>query len=118
VFEARVAFFKNAIASRHSRTDLPRGIRPHRRHLDPDLRLLDLAEEALQEAFVSALPSWEKEGAPKNPGAWLTTVAHRKLLDAVRKEKTKTQKAPELRYEEENRLSESGSEAVTEENSD
>ena len=59
----------------------------------------DLAEESLQEAFVSAAENWEKDGAPGNPGAWLTTVAHRKLLDAVRREKTKSDKQPELEYE-------------------
>ena len=59
----------------------------------------DLAEESLQEAFASAAVHWEKEGVPRNPGAWLTTVAHRKLLDAVRREKTKTEKQPELEYE-------------------
>jgi RNA polymerase sigma-70 factor, ECF subfamily len=59
----------------------------------------DLAEEALQEAFVSAAANWERDGAPRNPGAWLTTAAHRKLLDAVRREKTRAQKEPELQYE-------------------
>jgi len=59
----------------------------------------DLAEESLQEAFASAVASWEREGTPRNPGAWLTTVAHRKLLDAVRREKTKAEKEPELTYE-------------------
>src|SRR3989454_12187208 len=59
----------------------------------------DLAEEALQEAFASAVASWERAGTPRNPGAWLTTVAHRKLLDAVRREKTKSDKQPELEYE-------------------
>src|SRR5215510_4706903 len=59
----------------------------------------DLAEEALQEAFTSAAANWEREGPPRNPGAWLTTVAHRKLLDVVRREKTKTDKQPELEYE-------------------
>jgi RNA polymerase sigma-70 factor, ECF subfamily len=59
----------------------------------------DLAEEALQEAFTSAAAIWEREGAPRNPGAWLTTVAHRKLLDAVRREKTKANKQTELEYE-------------------
>ena len=34
----------------------------------------DLAEEALQEAFISAASKWELEGSPNNPGAWLTTV--------------------------------------------
>src|SRR6266478_9829785 len=59
----------------------------------------DLAEEALQEAFASAITNWEKYGTPRNPGAWLTTVAHRKLLDAVRREKTKTENQTELAYE-------------------
>ena len=59
----------------------------------------DLAEDALQEAFASAVATWEKDGTPRNPGAWLTTVAHRKLLDSVRREKTKSEKQPELEYE-------------------
>jgi RNA polymerase sigma-70 factor, ECF subfamily len=59
----------------------------------------DLAEESLHEAFASAAANWEREGPPRNPGAWLTTVAHRKLLDAVRREKTKTEKQPVLEYE-------------------
>src|SRR5438034_4641522 len=59
----------------------------------------DLAEEALQEAFASAVGTWEREGTPRNPGAWLTTVAHRKLLDAVRRDKTKAEKQSELEYE-------------------
>ncbi len=59
----------------------------------------DLAEESLQEAFTSAVSSWERDGTPRNPGAWLTTVAHRKLLDTARREKTKSDKQPELQYE-------------------
>ena len=59
----------------------------------------DLAEESLQEAFATALTVWERDGVPRNPGAWLTTVAHRKLLDAVRREQTRTEKQPELEYE-------------------
>jgi RNA polymerase sigma-70 factor (ECF subfamily) len=59
----------------------------------------DLAEESLQEAFSKALSSWERDGVPRNPGAWLTTVAHRKLLDSVRHEKTKNDKQSELTYE-------------------
>jgi len=59
----------------------------------------DLAEEALQEAFISAAASWEQKSPPNNPGAWLTTVAHRKLLDALRREKTKSDKQAEIEYE-------------------
>jgi RNA polymerase sigma-70 factor (ECF subfamily) len=66
----------------------------------------DLAEESLQEAFASAAASWERDGIPRSPGAWLTTVAHRKLLDTLRREKTKTEKQPELEYETERLLPE------------
>src|SRR5262249_33095170 len=59
----------------------------------------DLAEEALQEAFIAAVSKWELEGSPDNPGAWLTTVAHRKLLDALRRDRTRTDKQAELTYE-------------------
>jgi RNA polymerase sigma-70 factor (ECF subfamily) len=59
----------------------------------------DLAEESLQEAFAAAVTNWSEQGPPNNPGAWLTTVAHRKLLDAVRREKTKSDKQNELEYE-------------------
>jgi len=59
----------------------------------------DLAEEALQEAFIAAVSKWEVEGSPDNPGAWLTTVAHRKLLDALRRDRTRTDKQAELTYE-------------------
>ena len=47
----------------------------------------DLAEEALQDAFASALQAWHDEGVPRNPSAWITAVAFRKLIDRVRREK-------------------------------
>ncbi|HEY7268741.1 MAG TPA: sigma-70 family RNA polymerase sigma factor [Dehalococcoidia bacterium] len=50
----------------------------------------DLAEDALQEAFVSAVEHWRVEGAPHNAGAWLTTTARRKLLDRLRREQTQS----------------------------
>ena len=59
----------------------------------------DLAEEALQEAFISAASKWELKGPPNNPGAWLTTVAHRRLLDAIRRDRTRTDKQTELIFE-------------------
>jgi len=58
----------------------------------------DLAEESLQEAFASALADWEQNGVPRNPAAWLTTVGHRKLLDVLRREKTKKDKQAEIQY--------------------
>lgn len=59
----------------------------------------DLAEESLQEAFSTAVLTWERDGTPVNPGAWLTTVAHRKLISMLRREKTKSDKQSELEYE-------------------
>jgi RNA polymerase sigma-70 factor (ECF subfamily) len=43
------------------------------------------AEDALADAFVSALVDWPKNGCPRNPEAWLLTVARRKSIDAGRK---------------------------------
>jgi RNA polymerase sigma-70 factor (ECF subfamily) len=59
----------------------------------------DLAEEALQEAFSAALVNWQDDGTPNNAGAWLTRVAHRKLVDMLRREKIRSDKQPELEYE-------------------
>lgn len=59
----------------------------------------DLAEEALQEAFSTAVLDWNDQTIPRNPAAWLTTVAHRKLVDMLRRERTKTDKQDELEFE-------------------
>jgi RNA polymerase sigma-70 factor (ECF subfamily) len=59
----------------------------------------DLAEESLQDAFSTAVLTWERDGPPSNPAAWLTTVAHRKLIDMLRREKTKSDNQSELEYE-------------------
>jgi RNA polymerase sigma-70 factor (ECF subfamily) len=48
------------------------------------------AEDALAEAFVSALRSWPQEGVPDNPDAWLLTVARRRQTDAIRRRQTRT----------------------------
>src|SRR5258708_5874760 len=42
------------------------------------------AEDALSEAFASALSTWPEKGCPANPEAWLLTVARRKLIDMMR----------------------------------
>ena len=59
----------------------------------------DLAEEAMHEAFAAALGNWQERGIPENPGAWITAVAHRKLIDYVRRERTKIEKQDVLLYE-------------------
>jgi RNA polymerase sigma-70 factor (ECF subfamily) len=45
----------------------------------------DLAEEAVQEAFVVALERWPGEGVPSNPGAWITQVARNNAIDRLRR---------------------------------
>jgi RNA polymerase sigma-70 factor (ECF subfamily) len=42
------------------------------------------AEDALSEAFASALADWPVNGCPANPEAWLLTVARRKMIDTIR----------------------------------
>jgi RNA polymerase sigma-70 factor (ECF subfamily) len=48
-------------------------------------RDLDAAEEAVQDAYVKALRTWARDGVPERPGAWLTTVARRTALNALRR---------------------------------
>ncbi|MEM6533277.1 MAG: sigma-70 family RNA polymerase sigma factor [Myxococcota bacterium] len=43
-------------------------------------------EDAAQDALLSALDTWPRVGAPKNPAAWLYRVAHNALLDGLRKQ--------------------------------
>jgi len=61
----------------------------------------DKAEEAMQEAFASALSAWPEKGIPENPAAWIMSAAHRKLIDAARREYTRRAKQDSLRYESE-----------------
>jgi predicted RNA polymerase sigma factor len=46
------------------------------------------AEDALSEAFASALADWPVKGCPSNPEAWLLTVARRKTIDVLRRRRT------------------------------
>jgi RNA polymerase sigma-70 factor (ECF subfamily) len=63
----------------------------------------DLAEEAMQDAFAAAVVSWQAEGIPENPGAWITTTARRKLIDYARREQTRRNNEDQLLYEYETR---------------
>jgi RNA polymerase sigma-70 factor (ECF subfamily) len=57
---------------------------------------IDLAEECVQDAYVSALDAWTRQGVPKNPGAWLTTAARNRALSAHRRDRTLRAKLPLL----------------------
>ncbi|WP_372339066.1 RNA polymerase sigma factor [Actinoplanes sp. RD1] len=56
----------------------------------------DLAEDAAQDALVTALDRWRTDGIPDNPGAWLLTVARNRALDIVRRRSTEQRKLAEL----------------------
>jgi RNA polymerase sigma-70 factor (ECF subfamily) len=76
--------------------------REHGRIIASLIRLcgsFDRAEEAMQEAFAAALRYWAEHGVPDNPGAWITTSAYRKLIDARRRERTRREKQTELEQE-------------------
>ena len=45
----------------------------------------ELAEEAVQEAFIAALETWPERGVPDRPGAWITTTARNRALDRLRR---------------------------------
>jgi RNA polymerase sigma-70 factor (ECF subfamily) len=50
---------------------------------------IDLAEEAVQEAFAVATERWPVTGVPPNPGGWIVTTARNKVLDRLRRESTR-----------------------------
>jgi RNA polymerase sigma-70 factor (ECF subfamily) len=53
----------------------------------------DLAEEAVQEAFITALETWPARGVPNNPGAWITTTARNRAIDRLRRRRVLAEKA-------------------------
>lgn len=70
-----------------------------RRVLATLIRLLgdfDLAEDALQEAFVAAVEKWPSEGVPDNPRAWLVSTGRFKAIDRLRRRARYDEKLDEL----------------------
>src|SRR6202048_1589124 len=55
------------------------------------------AEDALSDAFATALADWPRSGIPVNPEAWLMAVARRKLIDSARRARTGLQAIDHLR---------------------
>jgi len=56
------------------------------------------AEDALSEAFAAALADWPLHGVPRTPEAWLLTVARRKRVDAVRRQRQDEEAAAQLQW--------------------
>ncbi|MGH9189112.1 MAG: RNA polymerase sigma factor [Acidimicrobiales bacterium] len=50
---------------------------------------IDLAEEAVQEAFVVALQRWPEAGVPPNPGGWIVTTSRNRAIDRLRRESSR-----------------------------
>jgi RNA polymerase sigma-70 factor (ECF subfamily) len=54
---------------------------------------LELAEDAVQDAFATALERWPVDGLPRTPGAWIVTTARNRAIDRVRREAVFRRKA-------------------------
>ncbi len=57
----------------------------------------DLAEDAVQDAFATALERWPASGLPDNPGAWIVTTARNRAIDRIRRDQTLQRKTELLR---------------------
>jgi RNA polymerase sigma-70 factor, ECF subfamily len=53
---------------------------------------LELAEDAVQDAFATAVERWPRDGMPRTPGAWIVTTARNRAIDRIRREKVFQQK--------------------------
>ena len=57
---------------------------------------LSLAEDAVQDAFATALERWPRDGVPRSPGAWIVATARNGAIDRIRRERTFVRKAEML----------------------
>ena len=57
---------------------------------------LDRAEEAVQDAYATALERWPRDGAPENPAAWILAVARNRALDRIRADRRSAARAEEV----------------------
>jgi RNA polymerase sigma-70 factor (ECF subfamily) len=56
----------------------------------------DLAEDAVQDAFATAVDRWAADGVPRDPLAWIVTVARNRAIDRIRRDRALAARAPEL----------------------
>jgi len=57
----------------------------------------DLAEEAMHEAFATAIETWDRQGLPQNPTAWLISTGRFKAIDIIRRKTRLGELAPDLK---------------------
>jgi RNA polymerase sigma-70 factor, ECF subfamily len=57
---------------------------------------VDLAEDAVQEAFAIAVERWPRDGVPASPLGWIVTTARNRAIDRLRRERTLAAKLPEV----------------------
>ena len=57
---------------------------------------LELAEDAVQDAFAIALDRWPRDGLPRNPAAWIVTTARNRAIDRLRRDRVFQQKVEHL----------------------
>jgi RNA polymerase sigma-70 factor (ECF subfamily) len=74
---------------------------------------IDLAEDALQEAYVTALERWPRHGFPAHPSAWILATARNRAIDRLRRERTGRDKAQRLALLEQAELSAGAAEDET-----
>jgi RNA polymerase sigma-70 factor, ECF subfamily len=56
----------------------------------------DLAEEAVQDAFATALERWPRDGVPRDPAAWIVVVARNRAIDRLRRDRVLRERAAQL----------------------
>jgi predicted RNA polymerase sigma factor len=66
-------------------------------YLSARTRDVAAAEDALADAFTTALRTWPRDGVPARPEAWLFTTARRRLIDRARHERMRADAAPTIR---------------------
>lgn len=57
---------------------------------------IQLAEDAVQDAFAAALGAWRQDGVPHHPGAWITVAARRRAIDRLRRESSQSERTRRL----------------------
>jgi RNA polymerase sigma-70 factor (ECF subfamily) len=57
---------------------------------------IQLAEDAVQDAFEAAVSAWRRDGVPASPGAWITTAARRRAIDRLRRNRSVADRAERL----------------------